>query len=354
MLIDRIYEASVIVERWPDILQEIADLTGAKGMAIISRSPENVELIVSPKIQDDANAFIAEGWGADVEFTRPLFTEQWPGFRSETAYRTAEEIAALPVHAKFLDPRGLYAGVGSVIQGAKDKALHIALEGFASHQAAQKSISFLDTLRPHLARGASITALHADRSQLVVDSLSLAGASAAVISASGRLRAANSSFIAKMANRMAETQTGLRFSDRILMQEIQRALSRHRMSRGGVQSIAIHGEQNEPPFAIHLAPILGAARDACGSDGVLLLIAEAANLSIPNADLLRLLYDLTPAEGRLARGLLNGHAVETIASNHNVSEGTVRTQLKAVFAKTGVKRQPELIRLLSGLGSPSD
>lgn len=61
-------------------------------------------------------------------------------------------------------------------------------------------------------------------------------------------------------------------------------------------------------------------------------------------------YGLTPAESKLAVMLAEGCRAEEAAERLHVSLNTVRTQLKSVFAKTGVRRQPELVAmLLSGL-----
>jgi len=57
-------------------------------------------------------------------------------------------------------------------------------------------------------------------------------------------------------------------------------------------------------------------------------------------------YGLTPAECRVALLLGDGHAPRKIAEMVGVTDNTVRSQIKSIFSKTGVKRQGELIRLL--------
>jgi DNA-binding CsgD family transcriptional regulator len=65
---------------------------------------------------------------------------------------------------------------------------------------------------------------------------------------------------------------------------------------------------------------------------------------------LRALYGLTPAEAKVAAGLAEGRTSAEIAARHSVSIGTLRNQLKAVFFKTGARRQAELVRLVLALG----
>lgn len=354
LLIERIYEAAVLPDLWPAVLQDVSDLVGARGATIVSRSRTGSALIVSPAIQEDANDFVSEGWTLDTEYTAPLFAEHWPGFRAETAYRTPEEIAALPVHAEFLTPRGYIAGVATVIQGAADHALHLALEGFPSHSAAELAVDALDDLRPHAARSASLAMLlHDQQVSTTVAALQLAGVAAAVVSPDRRLRAVNDHFAGRLGNRMIEHPTGLRFANRFLQSQFEAALAALGDDMG-VRSIAIAADEDEPACAIHLLPLKRGARDVFGWDGVLLLFAEAGNASIPGADLLRLLFDLTPAEARVARHLVEGRAPAELARSMSITEATARVHLRCIFAKTGARRQPELVQLLLGLGGPGN
>ncbi len=57
-------------------------------------------------------------------------------------------------------------------------------------------------------------------------------------------------------------------------------------------------------------------------------------------------FRLTPAEARLTAALLDGEHVDDYALHAGLSPHTVKTQLKAVFAKTGCGRQSDLIRTI--------
>jgi DNA-binding CsgD family transcriptional regulator len=61
---------------------------------------------------------------------------------------------------------------------------------------------------------------------------------------------------------------------------------------------------------------------------------------------LQSLYDLTPAETRLAVEMANGRDLDEISEHFGISKHTVRAQLKAVFQKTDTRRQAELVKLL--------
>jgi len=72
-------------------------------------------------------------------------------------------------------------------------------------------------------------------------------------------------------------------------------------------------------------------------------------------ELLQGLFDLTPAEARLARALMQGLTTAGAARQFGIAEATVRTQMKSLFAKTGQSRQSDLVRMLASfiaLSSP--
>jgi DNA-binding CsgD family transcriptional regulator len=70
-----------------------------------------------------------------------------------------------------------------------------------------------------------------------------------------------------------------------------------------------------------------------------------------NEQHLRELYALTAGEARLASCLLEGKSVEEAAAAIGITVNTARAYLKRIYNKTGVRRQPELMRLLL-LGLP--
>ncbi len=59
---------------------------------------------------------------------------------------------------------------------------------------------------------------------------------------------------------------------------------------------------------------------------------------------IRDVFGLSRAEARLTHALVRGRSIEAAAEELHISPHTARTQLKAVFGKTGTRRQPDLIR----------
>lgn len=63
-------------------------------------------------------------------------------------------------------------------------------------------------------------------------------------------------------------------------------------------------------------------------------------------ELVRQLFDLTPAEAAVARRLTAGLSLEDAAASLDISRNTARAHLRSIFSKSGITRQTELVRLV--------
>jgi DNA-binding CsgD family transcriptional regulator len=79
---------------------------------------------------------------------------------------------------------------------------------------------------------------------------------------------------------------------------------------------------------------------------IAVFISDPGQRGEPSEQTLTQLFGLTRAEAALATQLSRGLQLQDAAEVLNISPHTARTQLKAIFAKTGVSRQAELVRLL--------
>ncbi|MCC3304507.1 hypothetical protein [Sneathiella sp. HT1-7] len=107
-------------------------------------------------------------------------------------------------------------------------------------------------------------------------------------------------------------------------------------------AISLTRMESDYPLNVMVAPI---GTGAAGKGAVLFVSdpAEPVELSVES---ICKLYGLTPAEGRLALGLTNGHKLDDLAEQWGVSMHTVRSQLRQVFRKTDTSRQSEVVKLI--------
>jgi DNA-binding CsgD family transcriptional regulator len=93
----------------------------------------------------------------------------------------------------------------------------------------------------------------------------------------------------------------------------------------------------------------GAAhREAANASRFRLVDLEKIELPAPSKELLARAFNLT-AEIDFAQNLARGESLQEIASRDGVKISTARTKLASIFTKTGIKRQPKLVAVLSRL-----
>jgi DNA-binding CsgD family transcriptional regulator len=104
--------------------------------------------------------------------------------------------------------------------------------------------------------------------------------------------------------------------------------------------------RGRPPWRVIVAPIhLGSPES--GPRGAAIWIVDTQAAGLPAVQLLAVLFGLSQAEARLGVSLLAGRTPEECARHAGVGVATIRSQLHNIFAKTGVRRQAELVALLS-------
>lgn len=79
---------------------------------------------------------------------------------------------------------------------------------------------------------------------------------------------------------------------------------------------------------------------------LLLYVRDAVNKSSVSSSVAKELFDFTPAETALALELANGLSLEDTAEKLGIMRNTARAHLRAIFSKTGVRRQAELVRVM--------
>lgn len=124
------------------------------------------------------------------------------------------------------------------------------------------------------------------------------------------------------------------------------------LGAGGAVSISRPSLQR--PYTVLVTPARpsGHRRDGTSVPAASLFITDPALRPELQAEALIRIFDLTPAETRLAKLLSQGKSLDESADELGVTKNTVHSQLAAIFQKTGTRRQMELVRLLIGCVPP--
>jgi DNA-binding CsgD family transcriptional regulator len=183
----------------------------------------------------------------------------------------------------------------------------------------------------------------------LIEAFGLVGSGAILFGAGGQVMSTNSAAERLFGSGLALVGGQLVAADRAsnaALQEMLLAVKSPRFSRTG-QRIAI-ARRGAPPLLAHAISIDRLSIE-CGDAAGLLILVDPLARREPTASVLQQVFNLTPAEARLASGLAKGLDLQEISELHGVSVGTLRVQLKSVFSKTQTKRQAQLVVLLARL-----
>lgn len=137
--------------------------------------------------------------------------------------------------------------------------------------------------------------------------------------------------------------------NRMLRRLIYSAVNQHEDvdARGG--SIGLHHPEKATPLPVMITPLYHS--DFLGQDNVhhvtaAMYITDPEKSISVSPEVLSDIFSLTPKESAIAVALTNGLSVEEISQINGTTLNTVRSQIKAIFRKTGTNRQTELVRIL--------
>jgi DNA-binding CsgD family transcriptional regulator len=108
-------------------------------------------------------------------------------------------------------------------------------------------------------------------------------------------------------------------------------------------------------FVAHVLPLTSGTRRKAGVayDAVAALFVQRATLGAPAApEAIAKAYQLTPTELRVLLAIVEVGGAPEVAEALGIGEGTVKFHLKRLFAKTGARRQADLVKLVAGFVSP--
>ncbi len=119
-------------------------------------------------------------------------------------------------------------------------------------------------------------------------------------------------------------------------------------ARGGCDSaFAVQRAEGKRPLTIFVRAVKTQSDTAVANEAAVLIMILDSALPIETTEAeLRQLYRFTSTEARLAIHLMEGLALEDCCEAMGIRRTTARMHLRNIFAKTGVRRQGELVSLL--------
>lgn len=116
---------------------------------------------------------------------------------------------------------------------------------------------------------------------------------------------------------------------------------------GGVMPLA--GPEGLPVVTALISPLGRTLAEINGTRYAAVALQPVTGATFLTEDAIANSFGLTKAQASVAHALLNGSNVDDIVAQRGVKMSTVRSQLAAIFARTGTTSQRELVRMLSML-----
>lgn len=363
--VGQMYEAAAGFRTWSDALTTIAETTRSRYAALQGALRDgNAPLLfvydsgLGESVLDPYGRFVAEHGDPRVDYALRHSGEVFTDF----AFTDERGMERHPYYKELLEPLGLY--YGAVVELAPDGVDWAA--GISLHRSRRQGPFDSEALRLF-----SIVAQHGRKAVLMAHRLLRSGVTAAVgesllgadgcgyvlLDGHGRVVEMNAA-----ARRMIAESKALLIDGRELRLRVSGAQGAlQRALRAGSNPCAASGTILAGKLAIDVYPLNGerwpiglsvrtmvvlTERRCAGTLGEYDGAASALNEQ-QGVRALREHYGLTPSESAVALALCRGQSVAEIAEQRGTTREAVRFHLKNVFQKLHVRRQSELIRVVS-------
>ncbi|WP_067561259.1 helix-turn-helix transcriptional regulator [Halofilum ochraceum] len=354
-LLDDLYNAAVEPSGWEAFLHRLSALfqTGTATVRVTDLSTPLVYTYYTVGFEERINRMYAED-GVDIDLFRDTLAAAPLGV-IQASHRIVpdREFERSPHYERVFRPNGNFYAMGAHFERWDDSAMHIGVHRPRRHGPfTHAERETLQHFSPHLRRVARITR------RLGEYECALSAARRALDDLPYGIWILDRRFHCRWANAPAEeamragalglglSGERLALKDRALDGGLCTAMDALNAGNGPVQTVTL-GLDGAALVLVDRGPratSLGLPSE--GSDTVLAFLVDPARPTPLDSERMIKLYAITPAEIRLLGEFMRGLDLHESAARLGISIHTARAQMKSAMQKTGVNRQPELMRKL--------
>jgi DNA-binding CsgD family transcriptional regulator len=370
-LVGDIYDAALDSSLWSGVLEKICKfIPGVYG---------NIW------IQDANNRFANSifTWGIDPEFFKSylekygkinpafpaaFFNEVGAVFSSFN-FVGGEQFYRTRFYKEWVAPQGLDDSIGAVLEKSSTScAVFSVTHPRLTEAQRERIIEQTQLIVPHVQRAVLIGKAFDLQKAAATDfaaTVDVLKSAIFLVDAQGRLVHANPSGMALLAanevlygpgsrlrayDRAADQTLGELFSASSSGDDLAigpRGAAIHLSSRSGADHVAHH--------VAHVLPLTAGARREVAAPhraAAVLVVHNAAQNPSSSPEVIAKAFGLTPREVAVLFALAEAPGVAEMSEMLGLSAATIRTHLRALFAKTGTTRQAELVKLMAKFASP--
>ena len=353
LLIGQLYDASLDAQQWQPVLMRIRDLFRANYATLILRPPSAEDLgllIVASETAVEyyfpdylASPFTGKPCDEVVTVEDILSVSEW---RHHAYYQT------------WCEPHQVFHVLAVDIRTPDHAVFPFRItRAEAGAPFTPEDRERLKQLLPHLRR-ALFFSTQLDRSEslraLYVQALGLLAVATITLDKTGRILQMNSA-----AEQLLKASDGLKLGgghleahypadNRILQAAIRKSVTRlDPVKPKSNETLSVTRPSGKVALGLVLQSV--PVQDWAGGNdqpAALLFVRDAESRTQAPNSVIQQLFNLTPAETALAVELANGSSLEEAAETLGIRRNTARAHLRAIFSKTGVRRQTELVRIV--------
>lgn len=353
-VIDRIYEAALVPERWVSVIEGLSQVAGGTGgLLVTARDHKPNRTILTPSLEELNRRATEEGWWARNTRGKMLLTLPGTEFHSDADHFSTEDMEREPLYRDFLWPLGFGYATATHVDVPNGDTLILSLERPRDRGPVEReAIELLTTLRPHIARSAMLASrLAFEKIRSANEAFAMTGLPSAAINLQGRVVDGNKLFEASGGQIRIDAGNRLRIVNNDAQRVLEQCLDALRTGGAALpfasRSIALPRTAKGEAGVLHLVPVRGFARDIFTAAACFIILTPLDAARMAPVELIQGLFDLTTMEARVARALAAGSDIGATAESFGISRETVRAHLKSIFAKTGFSRQTDLAAAIS-------
>jgi len=358
--VDLLYRAALEPALWPQALHRFAWAVGGMGTALIPITPGSAAgLVLSPDLLE-AGVEYDRGWYRyDTRVLRIHQRKLTDGVWSEAELFSEHEIARDPLRQEFCRSYGMGAFAVQLVTPMPNFVVAFSvMRALDRGPFERRELDTLNLLGKHAARAFLVStglqnALSLER--MLADALTRTACAVFAVDRNLQVVMANSAAERLLGDGLWIRDGQLRAQSPAhvssLPQLLKSALQPSERA-AELETIALPRPSSRQPLLVQAIPV--SAESTVGlpaTTAALLIVVDPEQQDCPSPVRQFRLLGLTPSETRLACLIGRGHSRAEAAQLLGLAESTVASTIKVVYAKLGISRQSELVRLMDRLAA---
>jgi DNA-binding CsgD family transcriptional regulator len=345
-------EAAIDPSRWNAAMETVSRVIGARGAALFPLTGRLPLMPHSDSLAEGSEVYLRDGWIHRDERYRAVPAAMRKGVATEFDFTTIDEIRRSPYYQEFLTPIGFRWFACLPIGGGENHWSLSLQRTIAQGPFQQDQLDALTSLRPRLCAAAALaSAFGFAATSAAMEAFAFSGTAVVQLDAASNVVALNPAAEALVGKGIRIVNRKLVAEQRETTDALDRALHAvlWRADDAALATPVVLPRQGRKPLFAYVVGLKSIADNPFARGRALLVLIDPERRRKPPEAMLREAFDLTEAEARLAARLATGEALERASEDLAIAKTTARNQLRAIFTKSGVHRQAELVALLATL-----